>query len=114
MISDHPRRLRADEADLLRAVRPLQRLNRCAFAGVPFQLLPVEMGQIYERRTFSEELVLRLIAKGYLLATQQAAAWPERNVPARPFTVILSQVGERTRNSLLKQSRTVIIDRDAA
>lgn len=114
MIREHPRRLLDDEADLLRAVRPLQRLNRCAFAGVPFQLLPEEMGQIYERRSFSEELVLRLIAKGYLLATQQASAWPERNVPARPYTVMLSREGERTRNSLLKQSRTVEIDRDAA
>lgn len=114
MISQHPRRLMPDEADLLRAVRPLQRLERCAFAGVPFHLLPEEMGQIYERRNFSEELVLRLIAKGYLLAIQQAAAWPERNVPARPFTVILSKDGEHTRVSLLKQSRTVVIDRDAA
>lgn len=114
MISEHPRRLMADEADLLRVVRPLQRLNRCAFAGVPFQLLPEEMGQPCKRRSFSEELVLRLIAKGYLLATQQAAAWPERNVPARPFTVILTPAGEQTRNSLLKRSRAVVIDRDAA
>lgn len=114
MITDHPRRLMADEADLLRAVRPLQQLNRCAFAGVPFQLLPEEMGQRCERRSFSEELVLRLIAKGYLLSIQAAEAWPERGVPVRPFTVILSTEGERTRNSLLKQSRTVTIDRAAA
>ena len=114
MISEHPRRLMADEAEVLRGVRPLQRLNRCAFAGVPFQLLPEEMGQPCERLTFPEELVLRLIAKGYLVAIQQAAAWPERGVPARPFTVILTQDGERTRSSLLKQSRTVVIDRAAA
>lgn len=114
MISEHPRRLLADEADLLRAVRPLQQLNRCAFAGVPFRLLPEVMGGHDDRLTFPEELVLRLIAKGYLLAIQQAAAWPERNVPARPFTVILTKAGEQTRNSLLKQSRTVVIDRAAA
>ncbi len=114
MITDHPRRLLADEAVLLRAVRPLQRLSRSAFAGVPFHLLPEEMGQPHERLIFSEELVLRLIAKGYLVAIQQAAAWPERNVPARPFTVILTKAGEQVRNSLVKQSRTVEIDRDAA
>lgn len=114
MITDHPRRLLADEAALLRAVRPLQRLNRCAFAGVPFRLLPEEMGGHDDRLTFPEELVLRLIAKGYLVAIQQAAAWPERNVPARPFTVILTQDGERSRNSLVKQSRTVVIDQAAA
>ncbi|WP_313472404.1 hypothetical protein [Brevundimonas sp.] len=114
MISEHPRRLLADEADLLRAVRPLQKLNRCAFAGVPFRLLPEVMGGHDDRLTFPEELVLRLIAKGLLLATKGAEAWPERGVPARPFTVILTQEGERTRNSLLKQSRTVTIDRAAA
>ncbi|WEK59418.1 MAG: hypothetical protein P0Y52_07745 [Candidatus Brevundimonas phytovorans] len=114
MIREHPRRLVADEAVLLRAVRPLQRLSRCAFAGVPFRLQPEVMGGHDDRLTFPEELVLRLIAKGYLVAIQQAAPWPERNVPARPFTVILTQEGERTRNSLLKQSRAVEIDRVAA
>ncbi|HEY1071477.1 hypothetical protein [Brevundimonas sp.] len=114
MIHEHPRRLLADEADLLRAVRPLQQLNRCAFAGVPFRLLPEVMGGYDDRLTFPEELVLRLIAKGYLLAVQQAAAWPERGIPARPFTVLLTPEGERTRNSLLKQSCTVTIDRAAA
>ncbi len=114
MITDHPRRLMADEAVLLRVVRPLQRLNRCAFAGVPFRLLPEEMGGHDDRLTFPEELVLRLIAKGYLVAIQQAEAWPERNVPARPFTAILTQEGEKARNSLLKQSRAVIIDKAAA
>lgn len=114
MISEHPRRLMADEAEVLLALRPLQKLSRTPFAGVPFHLLPEEMGQPYERRIFSEELVLRLIAKGYLLAIQQAEAWPERNVPARPFTVILTPAGEQTRNSLLKRSRTVVIDRAAA
>ena len=114
MILDRPRRLLADEAALLRAVRPLQQLNRCAFAGVPFRLLPEVMGGHDDRLTFPEELVLRLIAKGYLVAIQQAAPWPERGVPARPFTVILTPEGERTRNSLLKQSRAAIIDRDAA
>lgn len=114
MIREHPRRLLADEAAVLRVMRPLQRLSRTPFAGVPFHLLPEEMGQLYERHTFSEELVLRLIAKGYLVAIQGTAPWAERNIPARPFTVILTQEGERTRNSLLKQSRTVEIDRDAA
>lgn len=114
MISQHPRRLMADEAEVLLALRPLQKLSRTPFAGVPFHLLPEEMGQPYERRIFSEELVLRLIAKGYLLAIQATEAWPERGVPVRPFSVILTTVGEQARNSLLKQSRTVVIERDAA
>ena len=114
MISEHPRRLMADEAEVLCAIQPLQQLNRAAFAGQRFRLLPLVMGQLHEERFFSEELVLRLIAKGYLYAGQQTQAWPERGIPARPFTAMLTKEGERTRNSLLKHSRTVTIDRAAA
>nr|MCB7500752.1 hypothetical protein [Enterobacter roggenkampii] len=114
MIVQHPRRVAEDEAQLLRAIRPLQQLNRAAFAGQPFRLLPLVMGGHDDGLTFPEELVLRLIAKGYLVAGQVAAAWPERNIPARPFTVLLTKEGERARVSLLKHSRTIITEPRAA
>lgn len=114
MIREHPRRVMEDEARLLRAIRPLQQLNRAAFAGQPFRLLPLVMGGHDDGLTFPEELVLRLIAKGYLVAGQQAAAWPERAIPARPFTVLLTKEGERVRVSLLKHSRTVSVETRAA
>lgn len=114
MIAEQPRRLMADEAEVILALRPLQKLSRTPFAGVAFHLLPEEMGQPYERKLFSEELVLRLISKGYLRATNATEPWPERGIPSRPSAVILDKAGEQVRNSLLKKSRTVVIDRDDA
>lgn len=107
MIRADLRLLTADETKLLVAIRPLQRLNRAAFAGRPFRLLPVVMGGHDDGLFFPEELVLRLIAKRLLVSIQEAAAWPERGIPARPFTVILSAEGERERQRLLTHVRRV-------
>ncbi|WP_447910541.1 hypothetical protein [Brevundimonas bullata] len=101
--------LTAEEADLLTTVRPFQRMMRCAFAGVPFRLEDQPVGSSKNAPKYSEALILSMVADGLLWVTQQAAAWPERDVPARPFTVILSPVGEKERVRLLKHSRMTTV-----
>ena len=101
--------LTADEAALLTTVRPYQRMMRCAFAGVPFRLEDQPVGSSNDAPSYSEALILSMIEKGLLLATNGAPAWPERGIPVRPYTVILSTVGERERVRLLKRSRLTIV-----
>ncbi|WP_292085364.1 MULTISPECIES: hypothetical protein [unclassified Brevundimonas] len=96
--------LTAEEADLLTTVRPYQRMMRCAFAGVPFRLEDQPVGSSKNAPRYSEALILSMVEHGLLLVIQCAAEWPGR-APARPFTVILSPVGERERVRLLKHSR---------
>ncbi len=115
MIRDLPPvSLTAEEADLLRQVRPDQQLGRAAFAGQPFVLHNAPVGAHPGAPRFSEDLVLGMIAKGLLLSGQEAPAWPERNIPARPFTVLMTKEGERVRVGLLKHSRTVVAEPRAA
>lgn len=115
MIRDLPPvSLTAEEADLLRQVRPDQQLGRAAFAGQPFVLHNAPVGAHPGAPRFAEDLVLGMIAKGLLRSGQEAPAWPERNIPARPFTVLMTKEGERVRVGLLKHSRTVIAEPRAA
>ncbi len=109
MIADQDIRvLTADEADLLTTVRPYQRMMRCAFAGVPFRLEDLPVGSSKGAPSYPEALILSMVEHGLLLVTQCAAEWPGR-APARPFTVILSTVGERERVRLLKRSRLTTV-----
>jgi hypothetical protein len=87
------------EADLLREMTRDARLTRAAFAGEPFRLDGAGCGPSVIR--WPEGVVLGLIERGLMLATQQAAAWPQRGVPARPFTVALTKDGEDARRRIL-------------
>lgn len=87
------------EADLLREMTRGARLIRAAFAGEPFRFDGAGCGPTVTR--WPEGVVLGLIERGFMLATQQAAAWPQRGVPARPFTVALTKDGEDARKRIL-------------
>lgn len=96
------RTMGADEARLLTTVHADVTLGRAAFAGQPFHIEDERRAPGQPRTTFSEALVLRMIASGMLYATQQAEAWPGRNVPARPYSIRMTKDGERERIRLLR------------
>lgn len=99
-----------DVAEVLKALNGNRSLQRAAFAGVPFAVTYDEPEPCRARTRFPEALVLSMIEQGFLYATQQAQAWPERGVPARPFAVRLSKDGEKERVRLLNGVTTVAND----
>lgn len=92
----------AEMANLLTTVRADVILARAAFAGRPFHIEDEKLRPGQARTLFSEALVLRMIEAGLLRGGQVAAAWPERGVPARPFSVRLTEDGVQERIRLIR------------
>ncbi len=109
MIRDHPV-ITAQVAEVLTALNGNRSLQRAAFAGQPFRVTFDDPEPGRDRPAFSEALVLSMIAQGFLVALQQAEAWPARNVPARPFHVRLTKEGDQERRRLLSGITTAAND----
>lgn len=111
MIQNHAP-ITADAAEVLKALNANRYLHRAAFAGVPFRVTfdNPEPGQ--PQLQFPEDLILTMIDQGLLVALQQAAAWVERGIPARPFTVRMTKDGEKARVRLI--SGVIPVANDAA
>lgn len=88
------------EAALLCAMKGDARLIRAAFAGQPFRIEDEGVGSEVAR--WPEVVVLGLIKRGLMRATQQTEAWVQRGTPPRPFTVALTPEGEIARKRILE------------
>ena len=100
MIREHPV-ITGAIAEVLKALNGNRSLQRAAFAGQPFRVTFDDPEPGRDRPAFSEAVILDMIAQGFLVAVQQAEAWPARNVPARPFHVRLTKDGDQERRRLL-------------
>lgn len=96
MIQQDHRHLTADQARLLRCMRPGRVLSRAAFHGRPFHIEDTP-------HTFPEELVLGLVDDGLLRVTQQTTGWAKCAPCA--FTIRLSPEGEKIRAGLITGAR---------
>lgn len=93
---DH-RDLQLEQAELLRRLRPTSILTRAAHHGRPFRLQDTP-------HSFSEAVVLSLVDKRLLRATQITAGWPGHSEPC-PFSVIITPEGEKIRAGILSGAR---------
>lgn len=97
MIRENHRNLTADQADLLRRLRPEGHLSRAAFHGRPFRIEDT-------KHLYTEELVLDLVRDGLLRETQRTEGWPGKSEPCA-FTIILTTEGEKIRAGLISGAR---------